>query len=103
MVKNKWAPFNEKPRLTETKVPDIFMFLSHTQYSSHIYIVYDVMFYCRLSQLDQLKVLDISGNSALGAVPEGVYNLTQLTELRMPMCGITEISDRYVRVSYTVR
>ena len=61
------------------------------------------MLSCRLSQLDQLKVLVISGNPALGAVPEVVYNLTQLTKLDMSYCGITEISDRYVRVSYTVR
>ena len=61
------------------------------------------MLYCRLSQLDQLQVLNIGNNPALGAVPEVVYNLTQLTELYMYNCGITEISDRYVRVSYTVR
>ena len=61
------------------------------------------MLYCRLSQLDQLKVLDIGENDYLGAVPEVVYNLTQLTKLRMYDCMITEISDRYVRVSYTVR
>ena len=94
----------KSPERRKQKYPIYFhVFISYSGFLTYIYIVYNVMLYCRLSQLDQLQVLDISNNRALGAVPEVVYNLTQLTELYMYNCGITEISDRYVRVSYTVR
>lgn len=51
-------------------------------------------FYSRLSQLEKLQVLDLSVNP-LRFVPEGVCDLTQITELRLTACQITDISDRY--------
>ena len=49
----------------------------------------------RLSQLDKLKVLNLSGNP-LREVPEAVYSLSQLTELNLYNCGLSNISNRYV-------
>ena len=58
-------------------------------YTISIYVLH------RLSQLDKLKVLDLSGNP-LREVPEAVYSLTQLTKLRLDHCWLSNISDRYV-------
>ena len=49
----------------------------------------------RLSQLEKLQVLDLSYNP-LREVPEAVYSLSQLTELRLRDCWLSNISDRYV-------
>ena len=55
----------------------------------------------RLSQLKKLQVLALSFNLTLGEVPEVVYSLSQLTELRLSCCELSNISDRYVDNDYT--
>ena len=49
----------------------------------------------RLSQLEKLQVLDLSFNQ-LRYVPEAVYSLSQLTDLNLSRCDLSNISDRYV-------
>ena len=48
----------------------------------------------RLSQLEKLQVLNLSGNP-LRKVPEAVYSLSQFTELNLAGCKLRNISDRY--------
>ena len=55
-------------------------------------------FMYRLSQLEELRVLDLSGNRTLEEVPEMVYSLSKLTELWLQCCELSNISDRYVCV-----
>ena len=61
------------------------------------YSIYYVSLYHRLAQLEKLKVLDL-GYNPLGEVPEAVYSLSQLTELRLDFCKLSNISNRYVRI-----
>ena len=60
--------------------------------------IYTISIYAlhRLSQLDKLQVLDLSYNPLLREVPEAVYSLSQLTELNLAGCKLSNVSDRYV-------
>ena len=66
--------------------------------------IYTISIYAlhRLSQLDKLQVLDLSFNP-LGEVPEVVYSMSQLTELNLTRCNLSNISDRYVYYDNTLQ
>ena len=49
----------------------------------------------RLSQLEKLQALYLD-NNPLGRVPDVVCSLSQLTELNLSECMLSNISDRYV-------
>ena len=50
--------------------------------------------YCSLSQLSELKSLDLSGNNFSGGLPDVIVQLTSLNTLKLDSCDLTTLPDR---------
>ena len=67
----------------------------HLPYESlHISLYINCVIYCSLSQLSELKSLDLCYNNISGGLPDVIGQLKSLNTLKLDGCHLTTLPDR---------